>query len=49
LFGDKIERSAIMSVDQGGYCLSVVFVGGWSRIFHSLDMVREWCLDHADF
>jgi predicted ATPase len=49
LLGDKIERSETMSIDRGGYCVSVVFVGGWSRIFHSLDMVREWCLDHADF
>ena len=49
LLGDKIERSETMSIDHGGYCVSVVFVGGWSRIFHSLDMVREWCLDHADF
>ena len=54
LLGDKIERSETMSIDNslfknGGYCLSVVFVGGWSRIFYTLDMVREWCLDHADF
>ena len=49
LFGDKIERSETISIDRGGYCVSVVFVGGWLRIFHSLDMVREWCLDHADF
>ena len=49
LLGDKIERSELMSVDHGGYCLSVVFVGGWSRIFYSLDMVREWCMHHANF
>jgi hypothetical protein len=49
LLGDKIERSETMAIDAGGYCLSVVFVGGWSRIFYTLEMVREWCLDHADF
>ena len=48
LFGDKVERSELASIDRGGYCLSVVFVGGWSRVFYAIDEVRQWCLDHAD-
>jgi hypothetical protein len=48
LLGDKIDRSETMSIDRGGYCLSVVFVGGWSRVFCAIDEVRQWCLDHED-
>jgi hypothetical protein len=48
LLGDKVERSELASLDRGGYCVSVVFVGGWSRVFCAIDEVRQWCLDHED-
>lgn len=44
---NQAERMSRMSVDGGGYCLSVTFVGGWSRIFYTLESVREW-RDHYD-
>ena len=47
LLGDRIERSEVMSTGSKKLCLSVQFVGGWSKIFYSLESVEAWLECHT--
>lgn len=41
ILGDDIERRETI-IEGKGQCLSVQFVGGGQRIYHSMDEVKNW-------
>jgi len=53
MLSGRTERTQLMSFDRrtnagrvSGYCLSVEWIGGGSRIFYSLEDVEQWLENH---